>query len=214
MMAGMLAMPEAGFDGPTQDQACGEARMERLEAHVAYLSRQVAHLRASNAALEAEADRHSSAIGGLSRIGRAVHIDADGDLVFRGINVRIESGSSPWATPSGKGNLIIGYGTADEQVVGEHNLVIGGDHAVSARRSLVVGSGHTVTGTNAVALGGVGSEVGSHSAVLGGIYNGAIATSTVIVGGRDVWVHGERTVAIGGQRLDIDAKDSLILAGD
>ncbi len=212
-MAVMAAPPEAQPDQTPINATCSEERIDRLEAHVAYLSREVALLRASTATFASAIERHSSALGGLSRLGRAVHIDGEGDVVFSGINVRIQSASPPWTMPTGKGNLILGYDSGAHQITGEHNIVVGPDHHVAGRNSLIVGAAHTLTGTNAVALGGVGSEVGSHSATLGGLFNGAPAAGAVIVGGRDIWVHGENTVSIGGRHIDVDAKGAVILGG-
>ena len=60
-----------------------------------------------------------------------VGLNEDGDIVFRGTNVRIESGEGASdAAVNGKGNLILGYGETAEVITGSHNLLVGPAHTV------------------------------------------------------------------------------------
>lgn len=62
-----------------------------------------------------------------------ITLNPDGDIVFRGTNLRIESGSEASdGAVNGKGNLIVGYGETADEITGSHNVVIGPAHTVDS----------------------------------------------------------------------------------
>ncbi len=62
-----------------------------------------------------------------------ITLNPEGDIVFRGTNVRIESGSEASdGEVNGKGNLIIGYGETADEILGSHNVLIGPAHTVDS----------------------------------------------------------------------------------
>jgi cell division protein FtsB len=94
-------------------------------------------------------------------------------LVFRGVNVHVQSGAGATAdAASGLGNLIIGYNeqASPEQVrLGAHNLVGGSQNGFSSYGGLVFGVANKVTGTYASVVGGESNTAsGVSSSVLGG----------------------------------------------
>ncbi len=93
-------------------------------------------------------------------------------IVFRGVNVHVQSGADTTAdTTSGLGNLIIGYNEAAPAQVrtGSHNLVGGSQNGFSSYGGLVFGVGNKITGTYASVVGGENNTAsGISSAVLGG----------------------------------------------
>lgn len=93
-------------------------------------------------------------------------------IVFRGVNVHVQSGADTTAdTTSGLGNLIIGYNEAAPAQVrtGSHNLVGGSQNGFSSYGGLVFGVGNKITGTYASVVGGENNTAsGISSTVLGG----------------------------------------------
>ena len=86
------------------DSQCDPEVVERLEAHVAYLGREVALEGGSLASVETATLRHDAAL--LDSLdGSSAHIDADGDLVLSGINLRLVGNEAPSEPANGKGNL-------------------------------------------------------------------------------------------------------------
>ena len=213
IFAGLLATPEEPQATQPPNVVCDSEALERLEAHVAFLGREVATLRTQLEAVEGVIQRHDSTIGGLSTLGRAARIDANGDLVLTGINLRLVSGAEDSGELNGKGNLLLGPGTSATEVEGSHNLVIGPAHAVLGRNGMVVGSSHTSSGNYSIVLGGVGSEAGHTATVIGSLFSGALGQSSVVLGGRDLWAYGPRSMLIGGQRQDSDRPDQILIDG-
>lgn len=213
IFAGLLATPEAPRSVDPSLVACDEQAMERLEAHVAYLSREVVTLRAKLYSVEGSIERHDAAIGGLANLGRSVHIDSAGDLVLSGVNLRLLSATDAEAPPNGKGNLLLGHGTGAEQIEGSHNLIIGPNHTVAGRHGVILGSAHTTTGPYSVILGGIGSVAGQNGAVIGSLNSGAVGTTSVVIGGRDLWAYGPRTVMVAGQHAETMMADVVMIDG-
>lgn len=94
-------------------------------------------------------------------------------LVFRGVNVHVQSGTGATAdATSGLGNLIIGYNeqaSPELSRLGAHNLVGGSQNGFSSYGGLVFGFGNKITGTYASAAGGENNTAsGISSSVLGG----------------------------------------------
>ena len=214
IFAGLLATPEAPETTQPPSMVCDEEAFERLEAHIAFLGREVATLRTELAAVESVIQRHDETIGGLTTLGRAARIDANGDLVLTGINLRLVNGAEAPGEMNGKGNLLLGSGTTAQAVDGSHNLVIGPAHNVAGRDGIVVGSSHVTHGSYSVVIGGIGSEAGQTTTVVGSLFSGALGHSSVIMGGRDLWAYGPRSVLIAGQRQDSDRPDEVLIAGE
>ncbi|HEX5646866.1 MAG TPA: hypothetical protein VFX56_07835 [Nitrospira sp.] len=93
-------------------------------------------------------------------------------LVFRGVNVHVQSGANTTAdTTSGLGNLIIGYNEANPAQLrtGSHNLVGGTHNGFSAYGGLVFGVNNKSAAGYASVLSGEGNTAsGITSAILGG----------------------------------------------
>ena len=80
IVAGALVTPERSIDDAPSSDECNPEVVERLEAHVAFLGREVAIMREEIGSLETTTLRHDAALAGLSRLGRSAHIDGNGDL--------------------------------------------------------------------------------------------------------------------------------------
>ena len=213
IVAGAFVTPERSKDSTTSDSQCDPEVVERLEAHVAYLGREVALMREGLASVETVTLRHDAALAGLSRLGRSAHIDADGDLVLSGINLRLVGNEDPSESANGKGNLLLGHGTPTTHVEGSHNIVVGPGHTVTGHEGLILGSSHVTTGSHSVVLGGAGSEAGSNGVSLGSLYGGAIGQASIIIGGRDLWTFGARSILIGGEHQDAEEPAALYIGG-
>lgn len=107
-------------------------------------------------------------------------------LLFRGVNVHVQSGANTTAdTASGLGNLIIGYNEANPAQLrtGSHNLVGGAQNGFSSYGGLVFGVNNKSTAGYASVLSGEGNTAsGISSAILGGRVRSAAwqnATSSV-----------------------------------
>ncbi len=214
IVAGALVTPERSIDDAPSSDECNPEVVERLEAHVAFLGREVAIMREEIGSLETTTLRHDAALAGLSRLGRSAHIDGNGDLVLSGINLRLIADEDPSGSGNGKGNLLLGHGTLTPNIEGSHNIVVGPGHTVTGHEGLVLGSSHVTTGSHSVALGGIGSEAGSNSVTLGSLYGGAIGHASIVIGGRDLWTFGARSILIGGEHQESEEPASLYIGGD
>ncbi|MGQ0667674.1 MAG: hypothetical protein ACT4O4_11640 [Nitrospiraceae bacterium] len=111
-------------------------------------------------------------------------------LVFRGVNVHVQSGSGATVdTTTGLGNLIIGYNEIRTDGVGvnrtgSHNLVGGAMNSFSSSGGLVFGTTNTISGRYAAILSGDQNVAsGLTSAILGGGLNTASGQSSTVFGG-------------------------------
>jgi hypothetical protein len=147
------------------------------------------------------------------------------NIVFKGANIHIESGSGATddhGNRTGLGNLIIGYNEAPNGLLqgergGSHNLVIGklNSFTQGAFGGLVAGEGNTISnegvsisgGINGIASGlfssisgGASSTAsGSQSSITGGFFNTASGQTAVVTGGESNVASGQGTVIVGGQ---------------
>jgi len=143
-----------------------------LLARIVVLESQVATLQTNLAAVQA-----NSALS----LGAYVEVDPDAlnglagpHVIFNGANVSIQSGSGATDdnfTPSGLGNLIIGYNEDDDgntTRTGSHNLVIGPEHTYTSFGGFVAGLGNTISGGHASVSGGSDNTADGYSASVSG----------------------------------------------
>lgn len=135
--------------------------------------------------------------GGVPNLERYVSIDPNPingvngpNLIIRGVNVHIQSGSGATLdTTTGLGNLIIGYNETDPSVGllrnGSHNLVGGQMNSFSASGGVVFGMRNAIRGQYAVVLNGERNMAsGVLSSVLGGGQNTASGQYSTVYGGQ------------------------------
>lgn len=125
-------------------------------------------------------------------------------VVFRGVNIHVQSGSNATAdTTSGLGNLIIGYNEPNpneanptQARLGAHNLVGGSQNGFTSYGGLVLGIANKVTGTYAsVVSGNTNTASGVNAAVVGGNGNTAGGDRSVVYGGLNVMTVNQNSYA-------------------
>ncbi len=133
--------------------------------------------------------------GGVPDLERYVSIDPNPingvngpHIIFRGVNVHIQSGSGSTTDMTGLGNLIIGYNETDPAVGlprnGSHNLVGGQMNSFSSSGGMVFGLRNAIRGQYAAVLGGErNTAIGMLSTVLGGGQNTAGGQYSTVYGG-------------------------------
>lgn len=180
----------------------------------------------------AEMEAQLKALESLLALVKYVSVDEENTInnlmpphVFlTGANLHIRSGTGQTSTTNGKGNLIIGYNEADEEVVegvhythertGSHNLVVGPEHSYSSNSGFVAGYGNTVSDSHAsvsggvanLASGGSASISGGHfnratgilSSISGGVHNYATSTYATVSGGDENRATGWKSHVSGG----------------
>jgi hypothetical protein len=165
------------------------ARVERLEALLAGLSRDGDELTLSGANLRI-----------VSGSGRT-----DGPPNGRGNLIVGYNESRGGVNPDG---------TPVDLRGGSHMLVVGKALNFSRFGGLVVGSYNDATGEWASVLGGsLNSASGTGAIVIGGAQNSAGGTGSVAVGGGESTVTGWRASAFGGERNEAHADGSVALGG-
>jgi hypothetical protein len=154
---------------------------------------QIAALQTRIATLES---RPAGGSGGVPDLEKYVSIDPNPingvngpHLIFRGVNVHVQSGSGSTADTTGLGNLIIGYNETDPTVGlprnGSHNLVGGQMNAFSSSGGVVFGLRNAIRGQYAAILGGERNIAsGVMSSVLGGGQNQASGQYSTVFGGQ------------------------------
>ena len=112
-------------------------------------------------------------------------------LVFRGVNVHVQSGSGATAdTTSGLGNLISGYNeqaTPEQVRLGAHNLVGGSQNGFGSYGGLVFGVNNKITAT------------ATYASVVSGLNNTASGASSAVVGGEGTAASGISSSVLGGR---------------
>jgi hypothetical protein len=175
------------------------------------------------------AEFQASTVVGLADV---VSVDlATDEVVFSGVNVRIDNGLGNTLSTNGLGNLILGYnqqhGAVDRS--GSHSLVIGDYHQWSGAGIIVTGSdndvfadgaavlggwAHTVEGPWSVALGGMANQVpGGWAVSIGGNVNTVSGTNSAAIAGRDNVVSGQGAVVVGGAQNEAAADQSVAVSG-
>jgi len=166
------------------------------------LTNAILELEARMEALEAENNKLKALLAGVTR-----EIDGNTNkdtLRFSNINVQIVNGSNTTdGTPTGTGNLIIGYNetgnpNGDERT-GSHMLVIGLGNNYSAFGGMVVGNQNTTSGNYSSVSGGSGNIAsGVEASVSGGINNIASGDESSVSGGYSNTASGGHASVSGG----------------
>lgn len=139
---------------------------------------------------------------GISNLLGVVSVNADGDLVVRGANLYVQSGSGTTnGAVNGKGNLIVGYDESNglNSKTGSHNLILGRDHTYTSYAGIVAGYN-----SNANA---------AYASVLGGTWNVADGEYAVVAGGRSNVARGESSSVSGGWDNNATGSNASILGG-
>jgi hypothetical protein len=110
-------------------------------------------------------------------------------IIFKGVNVHVQSGSGATVDTTGLGNLIIGYNETDPAVglirTGSHNLVSGEMNSFSSSSGLVFGLRNSIRGQHATILSGERNVAsGQYSSILGGGLNTASGQYSTVYGGQ------------------------------
>jgi hypothetical protein len=184
------------------------------------------------------------------KLGKFVTVDPNPEngvrgpnITFKGANIHIVSGSGATddnipigGTPTGLGNLIIGY---DEVFVGQvvnrggaHNLVIGMEHnftssawggliagvanTISAEGASVTGGGsNTASGGEASVSGGeLNTASGDGASVSGGALNTASGGGSSVSGGRGNTASGEGASVSGGVNNTASGGNTVVIGGN
>jgi hypothetical protein len=154
---------------------------------------QIAGLQARIAMLESR----PAGSGGVPDLEKYVSIDPNPingvkgpNLIFRGVNVHVQSGSGATIdAATGLGNVIIGYNETDPAVGlprnGSHNLVGGQMNSFSSSGGVVFGVRNAIRGQYAAILSGERNVAsGVTSSILGGGQNNASGQYSTILGGQ------------------------------
>jgi hypothetical protein len=242
-MAVNMFLKLAGFKGESKDGVgsliatgiivafalmAAQADAATIPEEIATLKAQVAALQSQVTTLENQLTvaRPVLALAPFVSVDPNPEINVRGpNIVFKGANIHIESGSGATddhGNRTGLGNLIIGYNEAPNGLLqggrgGSHNLVIGklNSFTKAAFGGLVAGEGNTISnegvsisgGVNGIASGpfssisgGAASTAsGSQSSITGGFFNTASGQNAVVTGGESNVASGGGTVVIGGQ---------------
>src|SRR5689334_11248406 len=211
-----------------------EAKIEALQATVSTQQREIKSLQSSNASLQKQVgDLQTSNTALQKQLANAknvlalapfVSVDpnpqigvAGPNITLKGVNIHIVSGSGATndkidqgATPTGLGNLIIGYDEAPPASVG---MMTPGDRGGS--HNLVIGTGHRFT--QAASGGLVAGEINTISnegaSVSGGSYNTASGHWASVSGGGDNTASGEWASVSGGAGNLVSALEASVSGG-
>jgi hypothetical protein len=183
------------------------AEIAELKAEVAALQSQVHALQTQLAAIKSN---------NALKLGPFVDVDPNPEngvrgpnITFKGANIHIVSGLNATddnGSPSGLGNLIIGYDELlPNQVVvrgGSHNLVIGrfNSFAPGAFGGLVAGEQNTISNEAASVSAGIDNTAsGRLSSVSGGAFNTASGQISSVSGGETNTASGDFSSVSGGE---------------
>jgi hypothetical protein len=147
------------------------------------------------------------------------------NIVFKGANIHIESGSGATddhGNRTGLGNLIIGYNEAPDGLTpgargGSHNLVIGklNSFTQAAFGGLVAGEGNTISNEGVSISGGInGIASGLFSSISGGSANTASGSQSSITGGNVNTASGLLASVTGGQKNVASGAGAVVIGGN
>jgi len=190
---------------------CLLALITTLQGQVATLQTALStantNITALQTALTAVQNNHALALGSFVSVDAGAENGLAGpNIIIRGANVHIESGSGTTVDSTGLGNLVVGYDedsmeptTIDVNRTGSHNLIIGPQHEFTASGGVVSGFANSTLANYAGVIGGecntaggpltpltsCGSTPGASegATVSGGIINTASGNSSSISGG-------------------------------
>ena len=147
------------------------------------------------------------------------------NIVFKGANIHIESGSGATddhGNPTGLGNLIIGYNEAPAGLIpggrgGSHNLVIGklNSFTQAAFGGLVAGEGNTISNEGVSISGGInGIASGLYSSISGGAANTASGSQSSVTGGYVNTASGLLASVTGGEKNVASGPGTVVIGGN
>ncbi len=160
-----------------------------LQGQVMSLQGQVTSLQT---ALTEVQSNHALELGPYVSVDSGVENGLAGpNLIFKGSNVHIESGSGNTLDSTGLGNLVVGYdedsvspSTIDANRSGSRNLIVGPQHEFTASGGVVFGYKNSTTFKYATVTGGQFNESTSlASSVCGGAGNTASSNAASVSGG-------------------------------
>ena len=133
------------------------------------------------------------------------------DLSITGVNVHILDGTGKTASPSGLGNLIIGYnklGNSNGDIrTGSHNLVLGDQNNYASFGGLVAGQNNGISGLYSSVSGGDTNTANFSSAsVSGGTGNTANFSGASVSGGTGNTANSDYASVSGGNHDDAFAE--------
>ncbi len=147
------------------------------------------------------------------------------NIVFKGANIHIESGSGATddhGNRTGLGNLIIGYNEVPDGLLqggrgGSHNLVIGklNSFTQAAFGGLVAGEGNTISNEGVSISGGInGIASGLFSSISGGSANTASGSQSSITGGNVNTASGLLASVTGGQENVASGPGTVVIGSN
>lgn len=146
------------------------------------------------------------------------------NIIITGANVHIRSGSGVTddnGSPTGLGNLIIGYNEPPAQHVlgpsdrgGSHNLIVGIGHVFGQVGGFVAGTENALLGPFAVISGGIGnSALGYSASISGGINNKATDSGSSVSGGINNIASASGASVSGGIENEAKASGASVSGG-
>ncbi|MGD0960605.1 MAG: hypothetical protein ABSB19_12435 [Methylomonas sp.] len=185
-----------------------EQRVAALEQHVDALQLANTLLQISNStltrevtSLTAEASSLQTAVNAVTnntvlKLDGVLDTDAEGDAVFRGVNVQIVNGLGNTLSNNGKGNLVVGYNESDytfhpvcsqgpasnqSDCEAAGQFWMGSQH--SGSHYLVLGLKNSYTQSSGIISGYGNASTAPFANVTGGVYNVASGEGASVSGG-------------------------------
>ena len=175
-----------------RDNTALKSQIATVQSQVATLQSDVTTLRGDVATLKSTLTPVSYSPKGLNGLPT---------LTISGANLQIVSGSgSTYATPSGLGNLIIGYdehGSAVKQT-GSHNLVLGQQQTFTSYGGVIGGYQNTLSGPLSAVFGQYNTAGAGETSVTGGVFNTAGGGLSSVSGGESNTASGADSAILGG----------------
>jgi len=208
--------------------------VKALEAEIAALQKEITQVKSTNAALQRQVNLIAS--NPALQLGPFVSVDPNTEnnvigpnIVFKGANIHIESGSGATddnGTLLSLGNLFIGYNEPSIPFVnipkngprmGSHNLIVGRYNIFrNAFGGLVTGENNFIQGEAQSIVGGFANLIqdgSTNSVIVGGRENAILASYSAIVGGAENEASGNFSVALGGFRCFVNGYNAVTLGG-
>lgn len=196
-----------------------QAQVTTLQSQVTTLTSQVSSLQTTLTAVQ---NNHALALGSYVSVDSSAENGLKGpNIIFRGANVHIVSGSGSTVDTSGLGNLVIGYdedsqaaSTIDGKRSGSHNLVVGPQHEFTASGSVVFGYANFTSANYASVSGGECNAAGLTAYPL--LCNGTpgAADGATVSGGFVNVASGEWSNVSGGDGNTASGELSSVSGGD
>lgn len=159
----------------------------------------------------------------------SMHTTPTNEVVFSGVNVRIEDPSITQAgrVGSGVGNLILG-GDAHDLSGASHNLILGEQHRIRGTGNITLGDAHDISATGTLTLGAEHTVRADHGSITGGRFNTlegegahigagennrARAMGGAILAGRGNEVSGGETAIIAGENNHAGGTNAVVVSG-